>query len=209
MKSNARRNCFYRSKPPLKSVRQRFFDRLGKCFWQFESRRFARRTNGTLTWRPLFARRNRGAKERFIDRMFADDLNCRIWKSPKAAKNYSSGMLAGGFLRSRQPQTEARRQVWPNPILPHCPARRARSGKYRRIARFAATAFDSAGAPEDFSTTRKSRHGLFRKQLSNAIRHCSKPLLIEPLPAWSGSLTKRLMKTPKLFFTDTGLLRHY
>ena len=28
------------------------------------------------------------------------------------------------------------------------------------------------------------------------------------LPAWSGSATKRLAKTPKLFFTDTGLMAH-
>lgn len=32
--------------------------------------------------------------------------------------------------------------------------------------------------------------------------------LTETLPAYSGSMTKRLMKTPKLYFTDTGLLAY-
>ena len=32
--------------------------------------------------------------------------------------------------------------------------------------------------------------------------------LARRLPAWSGSATKRLAKTPKLFFADTGLMAH-
>ena len=32
--------------------------------------------------------------------------------------------------------------------------------------------------------------------------------LIEPVPAWSGSLKSRLVKAPKIFITDTGLLSY-
>ena len=35
-----------------------------------------------------------------------------------------------------------------------------------------------------------------------------KVFLIESLPAWSGSLKNRLVKAPKLFITDTGLLSY-
>ena len=32
--------------------------------------------------------------------------------------------------------------------------------------------------------------------------------LIQTIPPWSGNLTKRLVKSPKIFLTDTGLLGH-
>ena len=32
--------------------------------------------------------------------------------------------------------------------------------------------------------------------------------MILPLPAWSGNLSKRLIKTSKLYLSDTGLLTH-
>jgi hypothetical protein len=48
--------------------------------------------------------------------------------------------------------------------------------------------------------------GLPQTTLKRYIALLENLFLIEYLPAYSGSLTKRMMKTPKLMFTDTGLL---
>jgi predicted AAA+ superfamily ATPase len=50
--------------------------------------------------------------------------------------------------------------------------------------------------------------GLPQTTLKRYISLLENLFLIEYLPAYSGSLTKRMMKTPKLIFTDTGILAY-
>jgi predicted AAA+ superfamily ATPase len=50
--------------------------------------------------------------------------------------------------------------------------------------------------------------GLPQTTLKRYVALLENIFLFEMLPAWSGNLSKRLTRTPKLFFSDTGLLAH-
>lgn len=50
--------------------------------------------------------------------------------------------------------------------------------------------------------------GIAQTTLKRYLSLLEATYLVQPLPAWSGSIRKRLIRTPKIMFIDTGLLSH-
>jgi hypothetical protein len=120
-------------------------------------------------------------------------------------------ILAGGFPEAVSRKTETRRAAWFKSYVTTLLQRDVRDlaniEGLRDLPRLLSILAARAGGLLNYAEISRSS-GLPQTTLKRYATLLEAVFLIEPLPAWSVSLTKRLMKTPKLFFTDTGLLSH-
>ena len=118
-------------------------------------------------------------------------------------------MLAGGFPEAVGRKAEARRQAWFKSYVATLLQRDVRDlaniEGLRDLPRLLSILAARAGGLLNYAEISRSA-GFPQTTLKRYAALLEAVFLIEPLAAWLGSLTKRLMKTPKLFFTDTGLL---
>lgn len=162
-----------------------------------------------LILRPLSQGEIEGRKESFIDAVFADDFRLPNFETSESREELFGRMLAGGFPEAVGRKTEARRQAWFKSYVATLLQRDVRDlaniEGLRDLPRLLSVLAARAGGLLNYADISRST-GLAQTTLKRYAALLEAVFLIEPLPAWSGSLTKRLMKTPKLFFTDTGLL---
>jgi predicted AAA+ superfamily ATPase len=162
-----------------------------------------------LTLRPLSQGEIEGRKENFIDRVFDDDFKLPNLKISESREELFGRMLAGGFPEAVNRKTEARRQAWFKSYIATLLQRDVRDlaniEGLRDLPRLLSILAARAGGLLNYAEISRSA-GFPQTTLKRYTVLLEAVFLIEPLAAWSGSLTKRLMKTPKLFFTDTGLL---
>lgn len=162
-----------------------------------------------LTLRPLSQGEIEGRKENFIDAVCADDFKLPNLDSSESREDLFGRMLSGGFPEVVSRKTEVRRQAWFKSYIATLLQRDVRDlaniEGLRDLPRLLSVLAARAGGLLNYADISRST-GLAQTTLKRYAALLEAVFLIEPLPAWSGSLTKRLMKTPKLFFTDTGLL---
>lgn len=164
-----------------------------------------------LSLRPLSQGEIEARKESFIDAVFADDFKLPALKVGESREELFGRMLAGGFPEAVSRRTEARRQSWFKSYVATLLQRDVRDlaniEGLRDLPRLLSILAARAGGLLNYAEISRSS-GLPQTTLKRYAALLEAVFLIEPLAAWSGSLTKRLMKTPKMFFTDTGLLCH-
>ncbi len=162
-----------------------------------------------LTLRPLSQGEIEGRKENFIDAVFADDFKLSDLKIAESREDLFGRILAGGFPEAVERKTETRRQAWFKSYIATLLQRDVRDlaniEGLRDLPRLLSILAARAGGLLNYAEISRSA-GFPQTTLKRYTALLEAVFLIEPITAWSGSLTKRLMKTPKLFFTDTGLL---
>jgi predicted AAA+ superfamily ATPase len=120
-------------------------------------------------------------------------------------------MLIGGYPEVVSRKTETRRQDWFASYLATILQRDVRdlanieglTDMPRLLSMLAARAGGLLNVAEISRSI-----GFSQMTLHRYMALLEKVFLIETVPAWSGSLKSRLVKAPKIFITDTGLLSY-
>jgi hypothetical protein len=163
-----------------------------------------------LTLRPLSQGELEGRREGFVDAAFADGAPA-LRASPASRLDMIARVCRGGFPEVVARRKAERRSAWFDAYLATVLGRDVR--EYSRIE-------DLTALPRLLATLAARSAGLLNVAgvgrdlgipASTLARHFAileRGFLVEPLPAWSGSLGRRLVKAPKLHLTDTGVLAH-
>lgn len=149
-------------------------------------------------------------KETFIDAVFSNDLPA--FKTPQLERDeLFSRILLGGFPEVTQRDSELRRKAWFNSYMTTILQRDIRDLSriegLASIPRLLSILGVRAGGLLNFSELSRTS-GLAQSTLKRYMALLEAAFLIRLLPAWSGNLSKRLVKSPKVFIHDTGLLGH-
>lgn|GEM_PF-2154834 len=144
----------------------------------------------------------------FVTRLFASGTLETGAPQPRLGDALARRVVAGGFAAALQRATHARRERWlreyldaliekdlrelftlqrPDVIAPLLEAAAARTARL----------FNASDLASPFALTRQT--------ISAYLRHLENVFLIDRLPPWHSNRTSRLVKTPKLHLTDTGL----
>ncbi len=164
-----------------------------------------------LNLRPLSQGELEGDQEDFIDWVCDDEFELPTARYSEDRENLFERMLTGGYPEVVQRKTANRREAWFNSYIATLLQRDVRDltnieGLVDFPKLLTILAARAGGLLNYAEVSRTS--GLPQTTLKRYITLLENLFLIEYLPAYSGSLTKRMMKTPKLFFTDTGLLSY-
>lgn len=164
-----------------------------------------------LNLRPLSQGEINGKKEDFIDWACGDQFDLPTVKYSEEREKLFERMLTGGYPEVVQRKTANRRSAWFNSYIATLLQRDVRDlanveGLIDFPKLLSILAARAGGLLNYAEVSRTS--ALPQTTLKRYVALLENLFLIEYLPAYSGSLTKRLMKTPKLFFTDTGLLSY-
>jgi len=160
-----------------------------------------------LTLWPLSAGECQGIREGFVDAVFRDGPPTL---RPVSGRHLDlvERMLAGGFP---EPALRGRRDAWFRNYVTTLLERDIRD--LARLEQLTALPplldLLAARGASLLNTTELAR--ISALPLNTVRRYLAlfeALYLIHRLPAWSGSATKRLAKTPKLVLTDTGLMAH-
>jgi uncharacterized protein len=160
-----------------------------------------------LTLWPLSEGERQGIREGFVDAAFGDGPPVLRPASGRPA-DLVERLLTGGFP---EPALRGRRDAWFRGYITTLLERDVRDLARLEQLTVLPPLLDLLAARSGslLNTAELSRisalpHNTVRRHLAlfEAL------YLTRRLPAWSGSATKRLAKTPKLIFTDTGLMSH-
>ncbi len=164
-----------------------------------------------LNLRPLSQGELEGNQEDFIDWVCGDKFELPIAKYSGDREELFKKMLTGGYPEAIQRKSENRRTAWVNSYINTLLQRDVRDLAnieglidFPKLLSILAA---RAGGLLNYAEISRTA-GLPQTTLKRYISLLENLFLIEYLPAYSGSLTKRMMKTPKLFFTDTGILAY-
>ena len=164
-----------------------------------------------LTLRPLSQGEIEGNREDFIDWVCGDDFKLPPPIAAEERENLFQRMFTGGFPEAIARRTAARREAWFRSYVTTLLQKDARDlaniEGLTDLPRLLSILAARAGGLLNYSEI--SRTAAFPQTTLKRYAALLEALfLTETLPAYSGSRTKRLMKTPKLYFTDTGLLAY-
>lgn len=162
-----------------------------------------------LTLRPLSQGEIEGRSETFIDWICADIFELNVSVETEDRATLFQRMLTGGYPEAVRRQTEPRRSAWFTSYINTLVQRDVRDlaniEGLTDLPRLVSTLAARSGGLLNYADISR-QGGLPQTTLKRYIALLQQLFLIENLSAYSGSMTKRLMKTPKLFFNDTGLL---
>lgn len=163
-----------------------------------------------LTLRPFSAGELEGRWDEFVDAVFAEPFAART-PSPVARAELLRRVTQGGFPEMLRRATAERRRAWFGAYVTTVLQRDIRElaqiegltempRLLELIAAQAAALLNVASLSRD--TT------LSQPTLKRYLRLLEATFLVDPLRPWSGNVAKRLIKTPKLFLADTGLMAY-
>ncbi len=163
-----------------------------------------------LTLWPLSQGEIEGVQERFIDAVFAPELS--LATPPETPwHDLVPRLTRGGFPEVQTRSRETRQRAWFDSYITTILGRDVRElanvsnlHELPRLLQLAATR--ASGLLNTATLSRDS--GLPQTTLSRYWTLFERTFLLRDLPPWSGNLSARLVKTPKVLFTDTGLLCH-
>lgn len=164
-----------------------------------------------LTLRPLSQGELADQKENFIDLICADDF-----KPPKPVEhenrqNLFARALVGGYPEAVKRKQPERRAAWFRSYIATLLQRDVRDlaniEGLTDLPRLLTIMAGRSGGLLNIADISRAV-GFAQTTLKRYTTLLNQVFLIETLPGYSGSLAKRMMKTPKLFFSDTGLLAH-
>lgn len=158
---------------------------------------------------PLSQGEIEGRKETFIELICADNLKLPKFIDTESREKLFERILTGGYPEVLKRKAEKRRRAWFNSYITTILQRDVRdmaniegiSDLPRLLSVLAARA---VGLINYADISRAS--GLPQTTLKRYLTILKSLFLIEEIPSYSGNLTRRLVKSPKLIFTDTGLL---
>ena len=155
---------------------------------------------------PLAQSEIAGAGASFVDRVFVDPP---FSVSSEAWPQLLDRILRGGYPEVLGRASAARRQAWFQSYITSLLQRDVRD--LANIERLTALprllSLLATRAASLLNTSELSRtSGIPLSTLKRYLALFETTFLIQLLPAWSGNLGKRLVKAPKLFLSDTGVL---
>ncbi len=162
-----------------------------------------------LTLWPLSIAEIKGTTENMVDAVFGEDFPRRFKPNPRF--DLAAAIGAGGFPEPLQRTTARRRRAWFESYVTTILDRDIRDlSQIQNLAAvprlLALLAGRTATLHNQSEISRSS--GIPNSTLSRYMAVLETTFLVQTLPAWSSNLGKRLVKTPKLFMVDTGLVCH-
>jgi predicted AAA+ superfamily ATPase len=162
-----------------------------------------------VTLQPLSQGELAGDKERFIDAIFAPHLPAALAPAQENA-SLEARVLAGGYPEALRRETD-RRTAWFSAYITTLLQRDVRDmanieglTDMPRLLRLIAARTGGLLNIAELSRTSGIAHSTLRRYLTLL----EATFLLQPLPAWSSNLGKRLVKAPKLYLLDSGLASH-
>lgn len=160
-----------------------------------------------LTLWPLSQGEIEGVREGFIDAVFGD----KLLSSSKAAEDRTQTIkriLLGGYPEVIERATLSRRKAWFGSYITTILQRDVRDLAHIEgltiLPRVLSLIAARAASLLNFSELSRSI-GIPQTTLKRYMSLLETTFLLQPLPAWSGNLGKRLVKAPKIMLGDTGL----
>ena len=152
-----------------------------------------------------------GNNSNLVDKLFADELDFPTVAPEIDREDLLNRMLIGGYPEVVSRKSEARRQDWFASYITTILQRDIRDlanieGLVDMPRLLSLLAARAAGLLNVAEVSRSI--GFPQMTLHRYLSLLEKVFLIETVPAWSGSLKNRLVKTPKIFISDTGLLSY-
>jgi predicted AAA+ superfamily ATPase len=164
-----------------------------------------------LTLHPFTQGEMAGVRETFIERAFSAAPSLSVSAPVTLAAELRERTAAGGYPEAVARTSAARRSAWFRSYVATATERTVRdvaeiSGlpDLRRL--LAALAYRSGSLVNVADLSRTL--GVPQTTLKRYLALLEIAFLVRRLPAWSANLTTRLVKTPKIHITDSGLLAH-
>ena len=158
---------------------------------------------------PLSQSEINNSNYNFIDELFRNDFKPT---GPSRKKNDLAGkILTGGFPEMLTRKDRARQSAWFKSYITTILQRDVRDianiTKLSELPKLLSLFAARAGTLLNFAELSRSSV-IPQTTLKRYVALLEAIFMIYLLPAWSGNLSKRLIKTPKLYMNDTGLLSH-
>ena len=164
-----------------------------------------------LTLWPFSQGEKEGIRENFIDAVFSENLPALIGKPINRTDLLTKTVLPGGFPEILGRSRESRRMAWFNSYLTTILQREVRDlaqiEGLTLLPRLLSLLAVRGASLLNFSELSRSTT-IPQTTLKRYMSLLEATFLIQTLPSWSGNLSKRLVKSFKIFFTDTGLMAH-
>ncbi len=161
--------------------------------------------------RPLSQGEILGIKETFIEQLFADEFVLPTNFPNEDRNDLFTRMLVGGYPEVVSRTAESRRQDWfrnyINTILQRDIRDLANIEGLVDLPRLLELLAARAAGILNYAEVSRII-GFPQMTLKRYMTLLETTFLIETIPAWSGNIKKRLIKAPKLFIGDTGLLSY-
>lgn len=162
-----------------------------------------------FTLSPLSQGEIEGRREGFVDALFSGDLRFKGKGEEKGAT--LERVLKGGYPEPLGMSSERRRDAWFGSYLTALLQRDVRDlanveglTAFPRLLTLLAARTGGVANVAEVSRALQMPHNTLKRYLTLL----EMTFLLQPLPAWSGNLSRRLVKAPKLFLGDTGLAAH-
>jgi hypothetical protein len=156
---------------------------------------------------PLSQGELAGHRESFIDSLFADKP-IRAGAGPKDGPTLIERILRGGYPEAQRRATPSRRRAWFNSYVSTILQRDVRDlanvDGLSAMPRLLGLLASRVGSLLNQAEVSRSL-GMPQTTLKRYLALLEATFLVQLLPAWSGNLGKRLVKSPKLYLNDTGL----
>ena len=163
-----------------------------------------------LTLWPFSQGEIEGTKESFVDHLFTDDWP-PLPSQPANRTDLYARVLQGGFPEILKRTGDRRRRAWFGSYMTAILQRDVRDlaniEGLSAMPRLMSLLSARATSLLNFSELSRSV-GIPQTTLKRYISLLETTFLICFVPAWSGNLSKRLVKSPKTILTDTGLMAY-
>lgn len=161
-----------------------------------------------LTLWPFSQGEIEGLTEGFVDAVFADTLP-HLTATRDGWPELLERMLRGGYPEVLERPTEDRRSAWFGSYITTLLQRDVRDLSHieglTAVPRLLALLAARTTALLNFSELSRSI-AMPQSTLKRYLALLETTFLVQPLPAWSSNLGKRLVKAPKVILNDTGLI---
>jgi len=150
-------------------------------------------------------------KESFIDTAFKGGGGLYKSTAPMERRELLARILAGGFPEAASRKSEDRRNAWFSSYVGTLMQRDIRDlanvDGLAAMPRLLGLIATHAGSLMNYSELSRSA-GLPVSTLKRYVALWEATYLVQPVPAWSANLGKRLVRSPKVYLNDTGLLAY-
>jgi len=142
----------------------------------------------------------------FVQNLFQDNLPESTQKLER--KQLISRVVTGGYPEALQRRNDSRREQWFNSYVTTILQRDIRDisniESLTAMPRLLSLLAARSGSLLNYSELSRTS-GISQSTLKRYMTLLQTTFLIKPLPAWSANLSKKLIKSPKIMLSDTGL----
>lgn len=156
---------------------------------------------------PLSQGEIEGRRENFIDHVFAQKSFEHV-RQPRDKTTLMERILRGGYPEASGREAPHRRRAWFHSYVSTILQRDVRDianiDGLNEMPRLLSLLAARIGSLMNHAEISRSL-GMPQTTLKRYLALLEATFLVQPLPAWSSNLGKRLVKSPKLYLNDTGL----